>query len=81
MLPFANISGDPEQEYFSDGVSEDITTDLSQVSALLVTARNTAFQFKGRSVDVCEVAKKLGCVPSWKEAYGRLVDGSELRPN
>ena len=46
VLPFANMSGDVEQEYFSDGISEDITTDLSKVSALEVIARNTAFQFK-----------------------------------
>ena len=60
VLPFQNMSGDPEQEYFSDGISEDITTDLSNVSALEVIARNTAFTFKGRSVNVCEVAKALG---------------------
>ena len=60
VLPFANMSGDPEQEYFSDGISEDITTDLSKVSALAVTARNTAFTFKGQSVDVADVARKLG---------------------
>src|SRR6476646_10103679 len=60
VLPFQNMSGDPEQDYFSDGSSEDITTDLSKVSALEVIARNTAFTFKGQSVDVCEVAKKLG---------------------
>lgn len=59
VLPFANMSGDAEQEYFSDGISEDITTDLSKVSALAVTARNTAFQFKGQSVNICEVARKL----------------------
>ncbi|HVI06644.1 MAG TPA: TIR domain-containing protein [Sphingomicrobium sp.] len=60
VLPFQNMSGDGEQEYFSDGISEDITTDLSKVSALEVIARNTAFTFKGQSVNVCEVAKKLG---------------------
>ena len=60
VLPFVNMSGDAEQEYFSDGISEDITTDLSKVSALAVIARNTAFQFKGRSVDVCDVASTLG---------------------
>jgi adenylate cyclase len=60
VLPFLNMSGDAEQEYFSDGISEDITTDLSKVSALEVIARNTAFTFKGQSVNVCEVAKKLG---------------------
>jgi adenylate cyclase len=60
VLPFQNMSGDVEQEYFSDGISEDITTDLSKVSALEVIARNTAFTFKGQSVNVCEVARKLG---------------------
>ena len=60
VLPFANMSGDPEQEYFSDGISEDITTDLSKVSALAVTARNTAFTFKGAAVEVPAIAKKLG---------------------
>ena len=60
VLPFANMSGDAEQEYFSDGISEDITTDLCKVSALEVIARNTAFQFKGRSVDVPDVASRLG---------------------
>jgi len=60
VLPFQNMSGDAEQEYFSDGISEDITTDLSKVSALEVIARNSAFTFKGQSVNVCEVARKLG---------------------
>jgi adenylate cyclase len=60
VLPFQNMSGDAEQEYFSDGISEDITTDLSKISALEVIARNTAFTFKGQSVNVCEIASKLG---------------------
>jgi len=60
VLPFANMSGEPEQEYFSDGISEDIITDLSNVSALSVVARNTSFGFKGQSPDVKEVALKLG---------------------
>ena len=51
VLPFQNMSGEAEQEYFSDGISEDITTDLSKVSSLSVTARNTAFTFKGQSVE------------------------------
>jgi adenylate cyclase len=59
VLPFVNMSGDPEQEYFSDGITEDIITDLSQVSALLVIARNTAFTFKGKVMDVKEVAQAL----------------------
>ncbi len=60
VLPFVNMSGDPEQEYFSDGITEDIITDLSKVSALSVVARNTAFTFKGQSLDVKEVAQTLG---------------------
>jgi adenylate cyclase len=59
VLPFANMSGDVEQEYFSDGISEDIITDLSKVSALDVSARNTSFQFKGKSVDIPQIAKQL----------------------
>ena len=59
VLPFQNMSGDVEQEYFSDGISEDITTDLSRISALGVVARNTAFTFKGKSVNVSEVARAL----------------------
>ena len=60
VLPFFNMSGEPEQEYFSDGITEDIITDLSNVSALSVVARNTAFTYKGQSHDVKEVAKALG---------------------
>ena len=59
VLPFVNMSGDPEQEYFSDGITEDIITDLSKVSALSVVARNTAFTFKGQTIDVKEVAQAL----------------------
>ena len=59
VLPFANTSSDPDQEYFSDGVTEDIITDLSKVAALSVVARNTAFTFKGRAVDVAQVAQAM----------------------
>ncbi|HEY2483181.1 MAG TPA: TIR domain-containing protein [Caulobacteraceae bacterium] len=59
VLPFANMSGDAEQEYFSDGISEDIITDLSKVSALSVTARNSAFAYKGKSPDLRQVAREL----------------------
>jgi adenylate cyclase len=60
VLPFANISGDPEQEYFSDGITEDLITDLSKVSGLFVIARNSVFTFKGMAVKVKELGKKLG---------------------
>jgi adenylate cyclase len=59
VLPFANMSGDSEQEYFSDGISEDVITDLNKVSALFVIARNTAFTFKGKNVDVAQLARQL----------------------
>ena len=59
VLPFVNLSDDAEQEYFSDGITEDIITDLSKVSALSVVARNSAFTFKGRVVDAKEVARTM----------------------
>jgi adenylate cyclase len=60
VLPFTNMSGDPEQEYFSDGISEDIITDLSKIAGLMVIARNSSFSYKGRSVDVRSVGRDLG---------------------
>jgi adenylate cyclase len=60
VLPFDNMSGDPEQEYFSDGITEDIITDLSKVSALFVIARNSSFTYKGKVVDVKQIAADLG---------------------
>ena len=60
VLPFSNMSGDPEQEYFSDGVTEDIITDLSRISALAVVSRSTAFTFKGKAVEVGKAARQLG---------------------
>jgi adenylate cyclase len=60
VLPFTNMSGDPEQEYFSDGITEDIITDLSKVSGLFVIARNTAFTYKAKAVKVDQVGRELG---------------------
>jgi adenylate cyclase len=60
VLPFENMSGDPEQEYFSDGITEDIITDLSKISALFIIARNSTFVYKGQAVDIQEVGKDLG---------------------
>ena len=60
VLPFNNMSGDPEQEYFSDGISEDIITDLSKVSGLFVIGRNTSFAYKGQSPDLTKVGTELG---------------------
>ncbi len=60
VLPFVNMSGDPEQEYFSDGITEDIITELSRFHSLFVIARNSSFIFKGQAVDVIEVGRRLG---------------------
>jgi len=60
VLPFNNMSSDPEQEYFADGISEDIITDLSKIAGLFVIARNSSFVYKGKSVDTSTVAKELG---------------------
>ena len=89
VLPFINMSGDPEQEYFSDGITEDIITDLSKVSGLSVVARNTAFTYKGKPVKVPEVAKELGVdfvvegsvrkAGSRVRVTGQLINGKDDR--
>jgi adenylate cyclase len=86
VLPFANMSGDPEQEYFSDGITEDIITDLSKISALAVTSRNSAFMYKDKHVDIPKLARELKVSHvlegSVRKAGGRvrisaqLVDGA-----
>jgi adenylate cyclase len=68
ILPFVNMGGDPEQEYFSDGITEDLITDLSKVSALGVVARNTSFTFKGKSVEARSLGLDLG--------VSHIVEGS-----
>jgi adenylate cyclase len=68
VLPFTNMSGDPEQEYFSDGITEDIIADLSQISSLFVVSRNSAFTFKGKAVEIVEAARKLN--------VGYVLEGS-----
>jgi len=87
VLPFVNMSGEPEQEYFSDGISEDIITDLSNVSALSVVARNTSFTFKGQTLDVKDIAERLGVTHVLEGSVrkagdrvritGQLIDGSK----
>ncbi|TIX44138.1 MAG: tetratricopeptide repeat protein [Mesorhizobium sp.] len=87
VLPFTNMSGDPEQEYFSDGITEDIITDLSKISGLHVLARNTVFTYKGKPVKVQQVARELGVKfvleGSVRKAgqrvriTGQLIDGAD----
>jgi TolB-like protein len=59
VLPFANLSGDPEQEYFVDGVTESLTTDLSRISGSFVIGRHTAFTYKGKGVDLTQIGREL----------------------
>jgi adenylate cyclase len=60
VLPFANISNDPEQQYFADGITEDLTTDLSRIAGMFVTSRNTAFTYKDKRVDTKQIGRELG---------------------
>ncbi len=91
VLPFNNMSGDPEQEYFSDGITEDIITDLAKVSGLSVAARHSAFSYKGKAVKVQQIGRELGVnfvvEGSVRKAGGRVrvtgqlascADGSHL---
>src|SRR6201996_2378681 len=71
VLPFTNMSGDPEQDYFADGMAEDIITALSRCSGLFVIARNSAFTYKGHAVDIRRVGRELG--------VGAVVEGSVRR--
>ncbi|MEX2149467.1 MAG: TIR domain-containing protein [Steroidobacteraceae bacterium] len=82
VLPFVNMSGDPEQEYFSDGITEDIITDLSKVSALGIIARNSAFMYKDKNVDILKVARELTVSHvlegSVRKAGGRIRINAQL---
>src|SRR5439155_3323856 len=74
VLPFENISSDPEQQYFSDGLTEDLITDLSKVHELFVIARNSSFAYKSRSIDTRQIARELG-VKYVLEGSARRVAG------
>ena len=82
VLPFDNMSGDPEQDYFSDGITEDIITDLSKISGLFVIARNSAFAYKGKVGDVQRVSRELGVryvlEGSVRKAGGRVRISAQL---
>ncbi len=73
VLPFANLSNDPEQEYFADGITDDLTTDLTRISGSFVIARNTAFTYKGKSADVKQIGHDLG--------VRYVIEGSVRRSN
>jgi hypothetical protein len=79
VLPFQNLSGDPEQEYFADGIVEDVITALSRNRAFFVISRNTTFTYKGPAVDVANAARELGV--RYDEARRRLRRALDLDPN
>src|SRR5271169_5749885 len=82
VLAFQNMSGDPEQEYFADGITEDVITDLSKIGGLLVIARNSSFAYKGKAVDIRVVARELGVHTilegSIRRAGGRVRINAQL---
>jgi TolB-like protein/class 3 adenylate cyclase len=79
VLPFVNIGGDPEQDYFADGVTESLTTDLSRIRGLFVIARNSAFSYKGKSTDVRQVGRELNVRYMLEGSVQR--NGNRLRVN
>ena len=82
VLPFGNMSGDPDQEYFSDGITEDIITDLSKISSLRIISRNSAFQYKGEKLDVPQLVREMKVTHvlegSVRKAGGRVRISAQL---
>jgi TolB-like protein len=79
VLPFANLSNDPEQEYFADGITEDLTTDVSRIAGAVVIARNSAFSYKGKPVDPKQIGHELGVRYILQGSVRRA--GSQVRIN
>jgi TolB-like protein len=79
VLPFENLSGDPAQEYFADGITEDLTTDLSRLPGSLVIARNSAFTYKNKAVDAKQVGRELAVRYVLEGSVRRI--GNEVRVN
>src|SRR5260370_612139 len=79
VLPFQNMSGDPEQEYFADGIVEDIITGLSKFKSLFVIARNSSLTYKGQSVNIKQLVRELGV--RFDEAYDVFAKAFALDPN
>ena len=77
VLPFANIGGDPEHEYFVDGVTESLTTDLSRIAGAFVIARNTAFTYKGKPLDVKTIGRELNVRYGWRAASSAAATAFE----
>jgi hypothetical protein len=81
VLPFINLGNDPEQQYFADGIAEDLTTDLSRIAGMVVISRNTAFTYQGKRVDTKQIGREL-CVRYVLEgSRGGRVTGSGSTPS
>ncbi len=79
VLPLQNLSGDPEQEYFADGLTENLTTDLSRIGDLFVIGRNTAFTYKGRKIDLKQIGRESGVRYALEGSVQR--GGDQIRVN
>src|SRR5271155_6140876 len=79
VLPFANLSNDPEQGYFADGITEDLTTDLSRLPDMFVISRNTAFTYKDKRVDTKQIGRELGVRYALEGSVRR--SGNQVRVN
>jgi TolB-like protein len=79
VLPFSNLSNDPDQEYFADGITDDLTTDLSRISGSFVIARTTAFTYRGKPIDVKQIGRELGVRYVLEGSVRRT--GEEIRVN
>jgi len=79
VLPFANLSNDPDQQYFADGITEDLTTDLSRIAGMFVISRNTAFTYQGKKIDTKQIGRELGVRYILEGSVRR--SGSQVRVN
>src|SRR5262249_43519076 len=79
VLPFANLSNDPDQQYFADGITEDLTTDLSRIANSFVISRNTAFTYRNKSIDTKQIGRELGVRYVLEGSVRRL--GNQVRVN
>jgi TolB-like protein len=88
VLPFTNLGNDPEQQYFADGITEDLTTDLSRISGMFVISRNTAFTYRNRPIDTKQIGLELGVryavrlrITPKEACYERRTDATRPFPN
>jgi TolB-like protein len=81
VLPFTNLSDGHEQQYFADGIAEDLTTDLSRVGQMFVISRNTAFTYRDKPVDTRQIGRELACAMCWKGAFSDWAASSASAPS